>query len=94
LEIRQANLSSEIAARDSVTQGHVDLISPGNDSSVLASAFAKLDAGEKLTPLELSQFDVHSWHRWKNYERAYYLCDDGVPQDREWGGFLWKISKR
>ena len=87
LELRQANLSSRIAARDSATQGHLDIIGAGIDSSVLAVAYAKREQGEKLTPLELSQISSHLWRRLKHYERVYYLYKDSVLSEEEWAGF-------
>jgi hypothetical protein len=88
LELRQANLSSRIAARDSATQGHLEVIGAGIDSDVLAVALSKREQGEDLTHLERSQVDIHLWRRLKHYERVYYLYQDGVLSDEEWTGFL------
>ncbi len=106
LEVRQANLSTRIAARDSATQGHIDYMAHLLDSSVLAPAVAKAFANEELSYLETNQLMVFHELRWRHYERVYYQYQNGVISDQEWTAYksgitqsfreenaMWKISK-
>ncbi len=106
LEVRQANLSTRIAARDSATQGHIDYMAHMLDSSVLASAAAKANANQELSHLETQQLSVFHELRWRHYERVYYQYQNGVISDQEWTAYksgitqsfreenaMWKISK-
>ena len=92
LEVRQANLASRIAARDSATQGHLDFIGSMIDSSVLAVAFSKLGE-EDLTALETSQLSLHHSRRWRHYERVFYLYRYGVISEQEWMGFRFALEQ-
>ena len=87
LEVRQSNLVSRIAARDSATQGHLDFLGTMIDPSVLAVAYAKVLANDELTPLESSQLGLHYQRRWRHYERVWYLYSYGALTDDEWEGF-------
>jgi len=92
LEVRQANLASRIAARDSVTQGHLEFMGSMIDSSVLAVAFSKLGE-EELTRLESSQLRLHHSRRWRHYERVFYLYRYGVISEQEWTGFRFALER-
>ena len=86
LEVRQANLASKIAARDSVTQGHLEFMGSLIDSSVLPLAFHKIGT-EQLTEYESGQLEIHNQRRWRHYERVYFMFQYGVLSDQEWEGF-------
>jgi len=106
LEVRQANLSTRIAARDGATQGHIEYMAHLLDSSVLASAIAKADANQALSHIETTQLILFHELRWRHYERVFYQYKNGVISDQEWAGYksgiaqsfqddnvLWKISR-
>ena len=106
LEVRQANLSTRIAARDSATQGHIDYMAHLLDSGVLAPATAKAFANQELSYLETHQLILFHEIRWRHYERVYYQYQNGVISDQEWAAYksgitqsfreenaMWKISR-
>ena len=86
LEIREANLASKIAARDSITEGHLEFMGSLIDQNVLPRAFWKI-SNEELTDYESSQISLHNQRRWRHYERVYYMYWYGVISDQEWKGF-------
>jgi hypothetical protein len=87
LEVREANLASKIAARDSITQGHLDFMGALVDQNVLPTAVWKLFENRELTEFEKFQVDIHHQRRWRHYERVYYMYQYGVLTDQEWSGF-------
>jgi hypothetical protein len=87
IELRQANLATRIAARDSASQGHIDFMGDTLDSTVLAVARQKAVTNEELTDLELGQLTQFHARRWRHYERVYYLYQYGVLSEQEWEGF-------
>lgn len=106
LEVRQANLSTRIAARDGATQGHIEYMAHLLDSSVLASAIAKAEANQALSHIETTQLILFHELRWRHYERVFYQYKNGVISDQEWAGYKsgiaqsfqdntshWKISR-
>ena len=72
MEVRQANLASKIAARDSVTEGHLEFMGTLIDPSVLPMAFHKLGQ-EELTEFESSQISLHNQRRWRHFELVFYM---------------------
>jgi hypothetical protein len=106
LEVRQANLATLVAARDSATQGHIDYMALLIDSTVLASASAKAAANQELNAIESKQYTIFHELRWRHYERVYYLYKNGVFSDQEWAAYrtgiaqsfvdqnaVWKLSR-
>ena len=107
LEVRQANLATRIAARDSATQGHMDYMGLLIDSTVLASATAKIAANQELDPIEAVQATIFHEIRWRHYERVFYLYQNDVISDQEWLAYrngimqsftgdseIWRLSRR
>ena len=93
LEVRQANLATRIAARDSATQGHIDYMALLIDSNVLASASAKAAADQELNHIEVTQYTLFHELRWRHYERVYYLYTNGVFSDQEWVAYRNGIAQ-
>jgi hypothetical protein len=58
LQLQSNTEATEAATREAINQKDMEYLSLRLDSSVLATANAKLDNGEALSPLEESQF-VH-----------------------------------
>ncbi|MGB5246532.1 MAG: hypothetical protein WBN34_08275 [Woeseia sp.] len=86
-EVREANRASRIAARDSITQGHLEFMGALIDQGVLPTAMWKLFEGAELSEFEAFQIDIHHQRRWRHYERVYYMYQYGVLTDQEWNGF-------
>lgn len=93
LEVRQANLTTRIAARDSATQGHIDYMALLIDSTVLASASAKAAANKELSHIEERQYTIFHELRWRHYERVFYLYNNHVFSDQEWAAYRNGIAQ-
>ena len=87
LEVRQANLATRIAARDSASQGHIDYMSFSVDPSILAVARQKMIRDEEWTDIELDQIRMFHAMRWRHYERVFFLYQYDVISDGEWQGY-------
>ena len=87
LEVRQANLATRIAARDSATQGHIDYMALLVDSTVLAAASANAAANKELSHIEERQYTIFHELRWRHYERVFYLYTNQVFSDQEWAAY-------
>ena len=88
-ELHEVGVASKIAARESVTAGHLEFMGSLIDEEVLPGAIWKLHSGEEdeLSDYERFQVDIHHQRRWRHYERTYYLYELGVLNEQEWGGF-------
>lgn len=87
-ELHEVNLASRIAARDSITAGHLDFMGSLIDEDVLPMAVWKLEDDEDaLTGFESFQIEIHHQRRWRHYERVYYMYRYGVLAEQEWSGF-------
>jgi hypothetical protein len=89
LEVRQANLSTRLVARDQATQGIIDQMGDIIDPQVLSVANQKSGTDESITDLEAGQLEIYYLWRWWNFERIFYLHRAGVtPVWDEVGTFL------
>jgi hypothetical protein len=87
-ELHEVNVASRIAARDSITEGHLEFMGALIDENVLPTALWKLESGkEELSQFESYQIEIHHQRRWRHYERVYYMHQYGVLTDQEWSGF-------
>ena len=87
IELKQSNLATRIAARDSASQGHIDYISFSVDPSILAVARQKMIRDEEWTDIELDQIRRFHSMRWRHYERVFFLYQYDVISDGEWQGY-------
>ena len=87
LEVRQANLATRIAARDSASQGHIDYISNSIVPEILSVAQRKSFRDEELTELESAQISQFHSMRWRHYERVFFLYQYDVISEGEWRGY-------
>ena len=87
IELRQSNLATRIAARDSASQGHIDYMSFSVEPSILAVARQKVGQNETLTDLETDQLRRFHALRWRHYERVFFLYQYDVISDGEWQGY-------
>jgi hypothetical protein len=92
-ELHEVGVASKIAARDSITAGHLEFMGALIDEEVLPTAIWKLISGkaDELTEFEAFQVEIHHHRRWRHYERVYYLYRLGVLTDQEWSGFRASI---
>jgi len=92
-ELHEAGVASRIAARDSITAGHLEFMGALVDEGVLPTALWKLESGktDELTEFEAFQVEIHHQRRWRHYERVYYMYRLGVLTDQEWSGFRASI---
>ena len=88
-ELHEVGVASKIAARDSITAGHLEFMGAIIDQEVLPTAIWKLYSGkaDELTEFETFQIEIHHQRRWRHYERTYHLYRLGVLTDQEWSGF-------
>lgn len=88
LEVREVNLATRIAARDAITQGHLEFMGALVDQDVLPRALWKCFEGDgELTGFESFQVEIHHHRRWRHYERVFYMYLYDVLTDQEWSGF-------
>ena len=88
-ELHEVNVASRIAARDSITAGHLEFMGAVIDEDVLPTAIWKMYSNQEddLSDFELFQIEIHHQRRWRHYERVYSLYRLGVLSDDEWAGF-------
>ena len=87
-ELREVNVASKIAARDSITGGHLEFMSALIDVNVLPMALWKLESGNgELSEFDSYQIEIHHQRRWRHYERVYHMYQYGVLTNKEWRGF-------
>ena len=87
-ELREVNVATKIAARDSITGGHLEFMNALIDENVLPMALWKLESGNgELSEFDSFQIAIHHQRRWRHYERVYYMYQYGVLTNKEWRGF-------
>lgn len=93
-ELHEVGVATKIAAKDSITAGHLEFMGALIDEDVLPIAIWKTfsNRGDELSDFERFQISVHHQRRWQHYERVYYLYRLGVLTDSEWDGFRATIT--
>ena len=88
-ELHEVNVASRIAARDSITAGHLEFMGAVIDEEVLPTAIWKMYSNQEddLSDFERFQIEIHHQRRWRHYERVYSLYQLGVLSSDEWAGF-------
>lgn len=84
MELRNNTAANEAATRAAVNQKDMQFLSLRIDSSVLARAHAKLESGERLSPLEESQLVHQEYINFVSFENSYYQFRKGVLEEQEW----------
>jgi hypothetical protein len=92
-EVREVNLATKIAARESITQSHLEFMGSVIDQDVLPQAVWKVFDNAELTDFEKFQLDLHHQRRWRHYESVYYMYLYGVLTEKEWSGFRATIAE-
>ena len=84
-EIRQNTYIAEAAAREGVAAHDFLFLSSVLDSSILASANAKLESGdEELSPVEKSQLFHRQHLNFRVFEHSFYQYQKGLLDRTEW----------
>ena len=84
LQLQSNTDATEAATREAINQKDMAYLSLRLDSSVLATANAKLDNGEALSPLEDSQLVHQEYVNFVSFEHSYYQYRKGVLEPQEW----------
>jgi hypothetical protein len=84
LQLQSNTEATEAATREAINQKDMQYLSLRLDSSVLASATAKLDNGEALSPLEASQLIHQEYVNFISFEHSFYQFRKGVLEVEEW----------
>ena len=84
LQLQNNTEATEAATREAINQKDMEYLSLRLDSSVLATANAKLDNGEALSPLEESQLVHQEYVNFISFEHSFYQYGKGVLEEEEW----------
>jgi len=84
LQLQNNTEATEAATREAINQKDLEFLSLRMDSSVLARAHAKLENGEALTPLEISQLVHQEYVNFISFEHSFYQYQKGVLEAEEW----------
>ena len=84
LQLQNNTEATEAATRAAINQKDMEYLSLRLDSSVLATANAKLDNGEALSPLEESQLVHQEYVNFISFEHSFYQYRKGVLEEEEW----------
>ena len=84
LQLQSNTEATEAATREAINQKDMEYLSLRLDSSVLATATAKLDNGEALSPLEESQLIHQEYVNFISFEHSYYQYKKGIVEVDEW----------
>ena len=84
LELRSNTEATQAATREAINQKDMAYLSLRLDSSVLATAHAKQDNGEALSPLEESQLIHEEYVNFIAFEHSFYQYRKGVLEAEEW----------
>jgi len=84
LQLQSNTEATEAATREAINQKDMEYLSLRLDSSVLATATAKLDNGEVLSTLEDSQLVHQEYVNFISFEHSYYQYRKGILEPEEW----------
>ncbi len=83
-ELRENTRALEATSRQNLAGQDLAYISSALDSSVVARAHAKNQAGEELSYLEMSQLAERQHLNFRIFENAYYQFSIGALEESEW----------
>ncbi len=84
IELRSNTEATRAATREAINQKDIDFLSLRLDSSVIAQAMTKVEAGEPLSPLEESQLVSQQYVNFMIFEHTYYQYSEGVLDENDW----------
>ena len=84
LQLQSNTEATEAATREAINQKDMAYLSLRLDSAVLARANAKIDNGEILSPLEVSQLVHQEYVNFVSFEHSFYQFRKGALEAEEW----------
>lgn len=84
LQLQSNTEATEAATREAINQKDMAYLSLRLDSAVLARANAKIDNGETLSPLEVSQLVHQEYVNFVSFEHSFYQFRKGALEAEEW----------
>lgn len=84
LQLQSNTEATEAATREAINQKDLTYLSLRLDSAVLARANAKIDNGESLSPLEVSQVVHQEYVNFVSFEHSFYQFRKGALEAEEW----------
>lgn len=84
LQLRSNTEATQAATREAINQKDMAYLALRLDSSVLATAHAKLSNGEALSPLEESQLVHQEYVNFISFEHSFYQYRKGALESEEW----------
>jgi hypothetical protein len=84
LQLQSNTEATEAATREAINQKDMAYLSLRLDSAVLARANAKIDNGETLSPLEVSQVVHQEYVNFVSFEHSFYQFRKGALEAEEW----------
>lgn len=92
-ELRQNTLAMEANSRQEFAHQDLTYLATALDSSVVARAIVKVEAGQKLTALEKSQLINRQHMNFRVFENAYYQLQKGTLETSEWTRYRQIIQR-
>ena len=84
LQLQSNTEATEAATREAINQKDMAYLSLRLDSAVLARANAKIDNGQTLSPLEVSQLVHQEYVNFVSFEHSFYQFRKGALEAEEW----------
>jgi hypothetical protein len=84
LQLQSNTEATEAATREAINHKDMAYLSLRLDSAVLARANAKIDNGETLSPLEVSQVVHQEYVNFVSFEHSFYQFRKGALEAEEW----------
>lgn len=84
LQLQSNTEATQAATREAINHKDMAYLSLRLDSSVLATAHAKLNNGEALSPLEESQLVHQEYVNFVSFEHSFYQYRKGALELEEW----------
>ena len=82
--LRENTRAIEAQTRQAFSAQDMTFFETALDQSVVATALAKLAAGEELTQLEQSQLETRAHMNFRIFEHAFYQSQKGTLEEGEW----------
>lgn len=84
LELSENTRVLEATSRTELASQDITYLSSALDSTILANAVAKREAGQELSPLEESQMMQREHLNFRIFENAHYQRQIGALEERQW----------
>ena len=84
VELQRNTAASQAATREAINQKDLEFLSLRLNSEILAEAHAKLENGQELSPLEISQLINQEYVNFVSFEHSFYQYRMGTLVEDEW----------